>query len=498
VIHIESGFNLPMKIDINPDGTRAYVTNYLSNDVAVIDIDSNSKNRNTVIDHIPVGINPIGIAVTPDGLQVLVANFSSNDISIIDVDLNSGAYNQVVANRRTENGNRDVDITPDGTLAVITSGYDLLIINLDPYDLEYDLYEIVVRNSGNEKRREVDITPDGTLAFVTTESGDIQVFDIFLPSAYFGKVVANKATERRSRDLKINPDGTLLYVTNSEDDVVSVYEIGYVYGGSYMGVTAPYQQVVVTEITLTLVQTIPVGDYPSGIAIDPVGRKVIVVNTQSQDITIIDMYEAEAASPVESIQQLQADVIGLYEADGMTLANRILLINDLDVAIERIEGGYRLLAIARIKAFIRKVGRYIRRGTIDEQDGQVLIDSANDIITQINEYMSKQLADELISHSIIPDRFALNQNFPNPFNPITTITYDIPGSATEGVHVKLVVYNILGQVVKTLVDEHKQPGRYNIRWDSDSSDNIPLASGIYIYRIEAGDFVQVRKMVLIR
>jgi len=89
----------------------------------------------------------------------------------------------------------------------------------------------------------------------------------------------------------------------------------------------------------------------------------------------------------------------------------------------------------------------------------------------------------------IPTSFALHQNYPNPFNPMTTITYDIPVRA----NVKLVVYNILGQEVATLVNEVQEPGRYNVKFDASG-----LPSGVYFYKLEAGKYVDVKKMVLVK
>ena len=83
----------------------------------------------------------------------------------------------------------------------------------------------------------------------------------------------------------------------------------------------------------------------------------------------------------------------------------------------------------------------------------------------------------------------LNQNFPNPFNPTTTISYEIPKAA----QVKLIVYDILGREVQTLVNETKQPGRYEAVFNATN-----YASGIYICRMQAGSFVQSRKICLIR
>ena len=97
----------------------------------------------------------------------------------------------------------------------------------------------------------------------------------------------------------------------------------------------------------------------------------------------------------------------------------------------------------------------------------------------------------------IPKVFELYQNTPNPFNPFTNIKYDVPGES----FVKLVVYDMLGQVVATLVNENKKPGSYTVQW---GSENIP--SGVYIYRLTAGDpssssgqvFEKTIKMVLLK
>jgi len=83
----------------------------------------------------------------------------------------------------------------------------------------------------------------------------------------------------------------------------------------------------------------------------------------------------------------------------------------------------------------------------------------------------------------------LIQNYPNPFNPTTTIGYALP---TTGV-VTLKIFNILGQEVQTLVDEKQVAGQYSVIFDAKN-----LASSIYFYRLNAGDFVQTRKAILMR
>ena len=93
-----------------------------------------------------------------------------------------------------------------------------------------------------------------------------------------------------------------------------------------------------------------------------------------------------------------------------------------------------------------------------------------------------------------PRTFKLYQNYPNPFNPNTTIKFELP--RVERVRIK--IYNILGQEVKELLDERKEAGYHLIMWDGRDKFERPVASGMYIYRIIAGEFVQAKKMLLIR
>ncbi len=93
----------------------------------------------------------------------------------------------------------------------------------------------------------------------------------------------------------------------------------------------------------------------------------------------------------------------------------------------------------------------------------------------------------------IPRDFALEQNFPNPFNPVTKIRFAIPAITGLSDNVKLVIYDALGSEVTVLVNERHTPGIYETSWDARN-----FASGVYIYRIETGDFVQSKKMVLVK
>ena len=96
--------------------------------------------------------------------------------------------------------------------------------------------------------------------------------------------------------------------------------------------------------------------------------------------------------------------------------------------------------------------------------------------------------------ALIPDVFALKQNYPNPFNPVTTIRYDIP----ENTHVKMVIYDILGRQVRTLVNRDHDPGYYKILWDGRNEMGKEMASGVYFYQIHAGSFHKNAKMIVVK
>ncbi len=98
------------------------------------------------------------------------------------------------------------------------------------------------------------------------------------------------------------------------------------------------------------------------------------------------------------------------------------------------------------------------------------------------------------NNETIPSNFILYQNYPNPFNPQTTIKYDIPKAPfTSETHVTLVIYDILGKEVKTLVNEYKKTGSYLVEFDGSN-----LASGVYFYKISASNYVETKKLVLIK
>ena len=92
-----------------------------------------------------------------------------------------------------------------------------------------------------------------------------------------------------------------------------------------------------------------------------------------------------------------------------------------------------------------------------------------------------------------PLTYALYENYPNPFNPTTTIRYSLKNAH----HTKLTVFNTLGQKIRTLVDETKTTGLHTVQWDGRNNMGEQVSSGLYFYRIEAGSFVQTKRMMML-
>ena len=105
-----------------------------------------------------------------------------------------------------------------------------------------------------------------------------------------------------------------------------------------------------------------------------------------------------------------------------------------------------------------------------------------------SSYMSNE--DEVLTST----EFILNNNYPNPFNPVTTISYKLPQAAL----VRMTIYDLLGRQVKSLLHEYQTPGYKSLQWNATNDLGRPVAAGVYLYMIHAGEFTQTKKMVLMK
>jgi len=194
--------------------------------------------------------------------------------------------------------------------------------------------------------------------------------------------------------------------------------------------------------------------YGFSVTYDPMVLEFVRVANESKLLGESPLAEAQVAK--------QADGMVAVAAYGQTATQ-----GDLGVSL-----------IFRTKAEI--VNSYI-----DVTEGQL----------QDNSYGLNQVASlGSVQVQTRPDIFALADNYPNPFNPETTLKYQLP----EAVDVKLEVYNVVGQVVRTLVADRQNAGRYVVQWDANNDNGQPLSSGIYFYHIQAGEFQKTKKMLLLK
>jgi hypothetical protein len=158
--------------------------------------------------------------------------------------------------------------------------------------------------------------------------------------------------------------------------------------------------------------------------------------------------------------------------------------------------------------------------TIGGKAEEVSIEVEEPVVFTVDEGISFGHGTEFIVNvkALLPTEYSLAQNYPNPFNPTTTIRYAIPSteqraerreqrgesreqrtdSGLDALRTTLKIYNILGQEVRALVDEEREPGYYAVTWDGRDEGGNEVPSGVYFYRIQAGDFSATRRMVLMK
>ena len=114
--------------------------------------------------------------------------------------------------------------------------------------------------------------------------------------------------------------------------------------------------------------------------------------------------------------------------------------------------------------------------------------------SELSEVISVTLEWMNVDGNQIPEVYALHQNYPNPFNPVTNLSYDLP----ENAMVNITIYDMMGRIVSTLVNENQSAGYKTLRWNATNNTGQPVSAGVYIYTIQAGDFNKTKKMILLK
>ncbi len=188
-------------------------------------------------------------------------------------------------------------------------------------------------------------------------------------------------------------------------------------------------------------------------------------------------------------EEMIAELITSVDGSGIHKGTKRLLTGFLNSADKSLDRGREKLAILKLVAFKWLVKVQSPR-KIDAALADEWIGKAEEIIDAIKTALPKSgELDELASEDVLPETYNLNQNYPNPFNPTTTISYSIP----ENEYVTLSIYDALGKEVAVLDNGFRTAGNYSHTFDA--SD---LSSGMYFYTIRSGNFVQTKKMLLMK
>jgi uncharacterized protein YbjT (DUF2867 family) len=204
--------------------------------------------------------------------------------------------------------------------------------------------------------------------------------------------------------------------------------------------------------------------------------------------TVVTVVTAVATS-TEAIQNLLNQVQCLVTSGTLSGGNSNALIVKLRAALQAADQAKKL---NQLQAFINSVEALVRSGRLSASDGQALIAAANSIISTFAAnafgYRGPSSSIALISDGE-PQAFGLAQNYPNPFNPSTNIRFAV--AVAGDVHLR--VYNALGEEIARLVDGPMPAGTFEVTWTMTG-----MQSGVYLYRLQAGEYVESKKLILLK
>ena len=121
-------------------------------------------------------------------------------------------------------------------------------------------------------------------------------------------------------------------------------------------------------------------------------------------------------------------------------------------------------------------------------------DEENEVASDSGHFVLSSSSLSTSNEDIVPETFALHQNYPNPFNPITSIRYDLP----VGGLVNITVYDMMGRIVKTLVNSIQTAGFRSVKWDATNNNHQTVSAGLYIYSIYSDNYIDTKKMILLK
>ena len=311
---------------------------------------------------------------------------------------------------------------------------------------------------------------DQPLAGDVSLSGNIQAFDASLILKWLADNVANPLNTLQQRVADVTGDAT---ISAFDGSLILQYVVGKIgifpieFNRSIQGPQSGEAKSVAGSLALT------------SSSVERGKQVTVTLNAQGLD----NLYAAgmELGFNSEILHPVSVQATGLAQGTMFEYAVKEGRLNIFFASAEPIKGDGSLMTLTF-------EANKDARGSLEESItfNKVTLNESN---------ASGQATGGTISVKGRPVTYQLNQNYPNPFNPSTIISYQVPN---DGEQVRLEIYNLNGQLVRVLLDKEEAAGEYQITWDGRSDNGSRVATGMYLYRIKAGSFVSVKKMIMVK
>jgi len=471
----------PIALVYNSTDNKIYCANSASNNVTIIDGAGDS-----VIAILGVGDYPTALVYNPTNNKIYCANWASDSVTIIDgkgdsviTTVGVGDMPVALAYDSIHNKIYCAKSGPFASVSVINGETNEKIGSMDVESHDPECYsdgvKALVYNPTDNKLYGLGVChyekwrvlrKDGTTDNKLYRLGQ----GYWLPPSYF-LAIFDAGTDSQITAIGIHPLPSAIaynsindkiYIANPNWDVVTIFD-----GAGD-----------------TMIVDVGVGSDPKALAYNPKENKMYSANSGSRDVSIIDGADD---SVIDSSVVVGLSPIALaYNSTN----NKIYCANQASSDVSVIDGeGDSVIATV-------EVGDYPSTLAYNSTDNKIYCANYNDSTVSVIACSPPSAVEEDQESRVIPN-FSLKQNYPNPFNPVTSIQYTV-GSGQIPIHTTLKIYNILGQRVRTLVDEPKGRGNHEVIWDGKDESGKEVASGIYFYQLKIGKFTETKRMLLLK
>ncbi|MBC7186943.1 MAG: T9SS type A sorting domain-containing protein [Calditrichaeota bacterium] len=473
----------PTELAISPDGSFVYVSCSLSGYDQMEYISVIATKDHTVFHEIPTEVAPLGIAFTPDGKWALVTNPAVGDAAGGTVTLIDATTHTIKGSVLLGGTPAAVAVHPDGRYAYVTNTIAGAVMVLD-LQATPPAVAGTLELGALTTPTSIAVAPDGKGAQVVNSfMGMITILDLANPAS--PAVAGQVAVGTLPTDVVYSFDGGFSYVSNTGANSISVIDNTLQPPG--------------------VVATIELGDvHPRGIDLARRPADVLVELHPQEGLPYIIPPGGQKSwnieIPVNPSEAVHGELIlTAFDIDAVSEArvrvNRALvplppeIVNGLTPKTARIPIPLTDLVVRGNTVTITDLG-----GTdgfrIDDLAIALRFDAPGPFLQKSTEL---PVPNDNVLHNFV-NAYLLAANFPNPFNPSTTIDFQIPKDS----RVTITVFNTNGQLIRTLVDGNLQAGAHRVQWDGLDEQGNHVAAGMYLCRMKAGDFMDTKRMIMVK